>query len=136
MYYSTARCTKSFDSFHLRQQLSFNSSSIVKRNGLSIWTPMLWTAKNRNWLKDLIEKGLRRREKEDKENDGEILIDHGEHIHSLFTVLQCRHGVSPKFYHSNFYPIFISYLNRSIKHTSLAKLLNHLSDSTTFASIQ
>ena len=133
LYFLTARCTKIFDQYHFHYNTLPASHSLPKLNlyGLSIWSLGDWTAKNQNQLVESIRMGLKWREKEIKEANGQAIIDKSMDTHSLFSVLQGRHDVDPKFYHQLFFPLYIQYLQQQNQTQQLIKILNYMSEQLT-----
>jgi hypothetical protein len=130
LYYLTAQCTQTFDTYHShhRTSTSSNSSSSLHFYGLSVWWRTDWTSYTRSQLVHLIHIGLKWRQKEIHENHGRTIIDSSMNIHSLFTVLQGRQYINPNSYHHLFYPLFIKHLKGQHDTQELAKILDDMSD--------
>ncbi len=130
LYYLTARCTKSFDEHHFHYSTLSSSDSIPFLNlcGFSVWTDKEWTINNQNRLIELINQGLKWRQKEMNEADGQAIIDKSIDTHSLFAVLQGRHGVNPNLYHELVYPLYIKYLKQQNQTDKIIEILNLMSD--------
>ena len=130
LYYLTARCTNIFDQYHFHYDTMSSMDSLPRLNlyGLSIWSLDDWTSKNQNRLIQSITTGLKWRRKELLEAHGQAIIDKSVNIHSLFSVLQGRHNVNPKFYHQLFFPLYIQYLKQQNQPENLIKLLNQMAD--------
>jgi hypothetical protein len=90
-----------------------------------------WTTKNQNRLVEFIKMGLKWREKEIKEANGQAIIDKSVDVHSLFSVLQGRHNVDPKFYHQLFFPLYIQYLQQQNQAKELIRILNEMAKELT-----
>lgn len=130
LYFLTARCTRIFDTYHFHHSTLSSSNSMPALNlyGHSIWSAVDWTSHNQNQLIQSINTGLKWRQKEIEENNGQAIIDKSIGIHSLFTVLQGRHGVNPKLYHQLFYPLYIKYLQQQNQTEILVKMLNSMTN--------
>ncbi|CAF0968089.1 unnamed protein product [Adineta steineri] len=115
LYYLTAQCTKTFDTYH------FHRSSNLNFYGLSVWWRTDWTSFTRYQLIDLINIGLERRKKEINITNNLLM-----NTHSLFTVLQGRQYINPNLYHQLFYPLFIKYLQQQHNTLGLVKILNKM----------
>ncbi|CAF0802646.1 unnamed protein product [Adineta steineri] len=128
LYYITGRCTQLFDTYHIDDSalLSSNSMPKVNLNGLSIWSDKDWTKENQNKLIDSINNGLRWRQKEIDEANGQAIIDKLINEHSLFTVLQGRHNVDTKLYHQYFYPLYMKYLQQQKQMDKLVPLIEYM----------
>ncbi|UJR15475.1 hypothetical protein I4U23_002418 [Adineta vaga] len=126
LYFLTARCTELFDLYHFQHSSIASSNSFPTLNlyGLSIWGLSDWTTDNQNRLIEAIEKGLKWRRKEFNEANGQHIIDKSAAVHSLFTVLQGRHRVDPKFYHQLFYPLYVKHLEEQNQTVNLMNILN------------
>ena len=130
LYYLAARCTKSFDEHHFHHSTLSSSDSIPFINlcGFSIWSDTDWTINNQNRLTELINQGLKWRQKEMNEADGQAIIDKSVDTHGLFSVLQGRHGVDPNLYHKLVYPLYIKYLKQQNQTDKIIEILNLMSD--------
>ncbi|CAF0997567.1 unnamed protein product [Adineta steineri] len=128
LYFLTGRCTKIFDTYHTDNSALSSSNSIarVELTGFSIWSHLDWTVKNQNKLIESIKNGLRWRQKEIAEANGQAITDKSTSMHNLFTVLQGRHNVDPKLYHQYFYPIYIKYLQQQKQSDKLILTLNNM----------
>ncbi len=133
LYFLTARCTKIFDQYHFHYDTLSSTHSLPRLNlyGLSIWSLDDWTTKNQNRLVEFIKMGLKWREKEIKEANGQAIIDKSVDVHSLFSVLQGRHNVDPKFYHQLFFPLYIQYLQQQNRAKELIRILNDMAKELT-----
>jgi len=129
LYFLTASCTQIFDTYHFHYNgiSTYFPMPAINLYGFSIWSLNDWTTKNKNRLVESITKGLKWRQKEIKEADGQVIIDKSVNVHSLFTVLQGRHNVNPKLYHELFYPLYIQYLQQQQNKTArLVQILNNM----------
>ena len=97
--------------------------------GFSIWSSIDWTKANQEKLVKDIKEGLDWRRKEVETNDSQGILDQAHAMHSLFSVLQGRHGVNPMEYHRLFYPIFLNHLKQRDKTVNLVKVLESLTSS-------
>jgi hypothetical protein len=129
LYYLAASCTQSFDTYHFHYSTLSSSNSFPALNlyGFSIWSNKEWTLNNQDRLVESIKTGLKWRRKEIDEADGQAIIDKSTDIHSLFSVLQARHGVDPNSYHKLTYPLYIKYLKQQTHTDKLIKILNNMS---------
>jgi len=132
LYYLTAQCTKTFDTYHFhRTKLSSSSSPhslpSIDFYGFSVWWRTDWTSYTRFQLVELVNTGLKWRKKEMDEQNGQTIIDKSMNIHHLFTVLQGRQYIDPNLYHQLLYPLFIKYLKQQENTQELVKILDNMS---------
>ena len=129
LYFLTARCTNTFDTYHVHHSNLSATDPFPALNlyGHSIWSSVDWTPKSRQYLRASIERGLEWRRREIEQAKGQAILDTSTKMHSLFTVLQGRHSVDPVLYHENFYPLFIEYLKQQKDAQELIVLLNTMS---------
>ncbi|CAF1577808.1 unnamed protein product, partial [Adineta steineri] len=128
LYFITGRCTQLFDTYHIDDSALLSTNSMPKVNfyGLSIWSDKDWTKENQNKLIDSINNGLRWRQKEIDEANGQAIIDKSVNGHSLFTVLQGRQNVTSKVYHQYFYPLYMKYLQQQKRMDRLVPMLEYM----------
>jgi hypothetical protein len=126
LYYLTARCTQIFDTYHFHHSTITPSKSYPSLNlyGFSIWALSDWTTDNRHRLIELINMGLKWRQKEIEQ--GQTIIDRSIDTHSLFTVIQGRRKVNPNLYHQSFYPLYIQYLKQQNQTEKLIEILDNM----------
>jgi hypothetical protein len=123
LYYLTARCTRTFDVYHINRT---NISSPRSFYGLSVWWKTDWTSYTRQHLTELIQHGLEWREKEMNRSQGRTINDSSQITRYLFTVLQGRQYVNPNQYHYLFYPHFRTFLKRQYRMQQLVNILDKM----------
>jgi hypothetical protein len=130
LYYLTARCTKTFDTYHFHRTPLSSSDSLPPLNfyGLSVWWRTDWTSYTRHELVELVNIGLKWRQKEIHTKNGRAIIDTSMNIHNLFTVLQGRQYINSNLYHELLYPLFIKYLKQQHQTEELVKILDNMSE--------
>ncbi len=128
LYYLTARCTETFDTYHFHRTTLSSSLPSINFYGPSVWWRTDWTSYTRFQLVELVNIGLKWRQKEIDEQNGRIIIDQSMNTHYLFTVLQGRQYINPNLYHQLFYPLFIKYLKKQNNTQQLVRILDNMSE--------
>ncbi|CAF3310817.1 unnamed protein product [Rotaria sp. Silwood2] len=129
LYYLTARCTHTFDTYHFHYTTSsLNSLGSVNLGGLSVWSYDDWTSLKRRQLFELVNAGLKWRRKEINEVDGQLIVDNSTTTHGLFSVLQGRQNINPNLFHQLLYPLFIEYLKQQHDTQQIVTIINRMSE--------
>jgi hypothetical protein len=130
LYFLTAQCTNTFDTYHFHRTTLSSSNSLppISFYGLSVWWRTDWTSSTRSQLVELINIGLKWRQNEINQKVGRTIIDTSMNTHHLFTVLQGRQYINPNLYHQLFYPIFIEFLKQQDHTQELVKILDNMSE--------
>jgi hypothetical protein len=130
LYYLTARCTQTFDTYHIHRTnlSSYNTSASLDFYGLSVWWQTDWTSYTRQQLVESVVNGLQWRQTEISRNNGQTIVDSSRTTRHLFTVLQGRQYINPDHFHQLLYPFFRRFLQQHPNTQLLVGILDQMSE--------